>query len=150
MELLTLLKYLSSPHILLHSCCSIFSVVQCFVDYCWYFCFFLCATFCLSFFDSKIPITPLISSKSFYFFYDPMACVNSDDLEHIQSNYLYSLEKYFKKSLTFFFFFTVLMFSLKVRAGLPNNSYKPITNTAWVRIWLCKLQKRVHSTRSCK
>jgi hypothetical protein len=25
--------------------------------------------------------------------------------------------------------------------GLPNNSYKPITNTAWVRTWLCKLQK---------
>ena len=23
-----------------------------------------------------------------------------------------------------------------------NNSYKPITNTAWVRAWLCKLQKR--------
>jgi hypothetical protein len=31
-----------------------------------------------------------------------------------------------------------------------NNSYKPITNTAWVRAQLCKLQKRVHSTRSCK
>ena len=25
--------------------------------------------------------------------------------------------------------------------GLPNNSYKPITNTAWVRSRLCKLQK---------
>ena len=25
--------------------------------------------------------------------------------------------------------------------GLPNNSYKPITNTAWVRVQLCKLQK---------
>jgi hypothetical protein len=25
--------------------------------------------------------------------------------------------------------------------GLPNNSYKPITNTAWVRAQLCKLQK---------
>jgi hypothetical protein len=24
---------------------------------------------------------------------------------------------------------------------LPNSSYKPITNTAWVRAWLCKLQK---------
>jgi len=23
---------------------------------------------------------------------------------------------------------------------LPNNSYKPITNTAWVRTLLCKLQ----------
>jgi hypothetical protein len=27
---------------------------------------------------------------------------------------------------------------------------KPITNTAWVRTRLCKLQKRVHSTRSHK
>ena len=26
--------------------------------------------------------------------------------------------------------------------GLPNNSYKPIINTAWVRAPLCKLQKR--------
>jgi hypothetical protein len=25
--------------------------------------------------------------------------------------------------------------------GLPNNSCKPITNTAWVRARLCKLQK---------
>jgi hypothetical protein len=25
--------------------------------------------------------------------------------------------------------------------GLTNNSYKPITNTAWVRARLCKLQK---------
>jgi hypothetical protein len=25
--------------------------------------------------------------------------------------------------------------------GLPKNSYKPIPNTAWVRIRLCKLQK---------
>ena len=25
--------------------------------------------------------------------------------------------------------------------GLPNNSYKPITNTAWVRARLCKLQQ---------
>ena len=25
--------------------------------------------------------------------------------------------------------------------GLPNNSYKPITNTAWVRALFCKLQK---------
>jgi hypothetical protein len=25
--------------------------------------------------------------------------------------------------------------------GLPNNSYKPITNTAWVPDRLCKLQK---------
>ena len=26
--------------------------------------------------------------------------------------------------------------------GLPKPSYKPITNTAWVRAQLCKLQKR--------
>jgi hypothetical protein len=25
--------------------------------------------------------------------------------------------------------------------GLPSNSYKPITNTAWVRTRLCELQK---------
>jgi hypothetical protein len=25
--------------------------------------------------------------------------------------------------------------------GLPDNSYKPITNTTWVRARLCKLQK---------
>jgi hypothetical protein len=25
--------------------------------------------------------------------------------------------------------------------GLPNNSYKPITNTAWVRARICKLRK---------
>jgi len=25
--------------------------------------------------------------------------------------------------------------------GLPNNLCKPITNTAWVRAWLSKLQK---------
>jgi hypothetical protein len=25
--------------------------------------------------------------------------------------------------------------------GLPNNSYEPITNTAWVRARLCNLQK---------
>jgi hypothetical protein len=31
-----------------------------------------------------------------------------------------------------------------------NNSYKPITNTAWVRAKLCKLQKNVHSNRSRK
>jgi hypothetical protein len=28
-----------------------------------------------------------------------------------------------------------------VIVGLPNNSYKPITNTAWVWAQLCKLQK---------
>ena len=40
--------------------------------------------------------------------------------------------------------------SMSQVVGLPNNSYKPITNTAWVRTRLCKLQKRVHSTRSRK
>ena len=33
---------------------------------------------------------------------------------------------------------------------LPNNLYRHITNTAWVRIRLCKLQKGMHSTRSRK
>ena len=31
--------------------------------------------------------------------------------------------------------------SMSQVVGLPNNSYKPITNTAWVHAWLCKLQK---------
>ena len=31
-----------------------------------------------------------------------------------------------------------------------NNTYKPITNMAWVRARLCKLQKRLHLTRSHK
>jgi hypothetical protein len=31
--------------------------------------------------------------------------------------------------------------SMSYVVGLPNNSYKPITNTAWVHARLCKLQK---------
>jgi hypothetical protein len=31
--------------------------------------------------------------------------------------------------------------SMNYVVGLPNNSYKPITNTAWVRARLCELQK---------
>jgi hypothetical protein len=31
--------------------------------------------------------------------------------------------------------------SMRWVVGLPNNSYKPIANTAWVRTRLCKLQK---------
>ena len=31
--------------------------------------------------------------------------------------------------------------SMSQVVGLPNNSYKPITNTVWVRARLCKLQK---------
>ena len=34
--------------------------------------------------------------------------------------------------------------------GLPNSSYKPITNTTWVHARLCKLQKRVHSQPQVK
>jgi hypothetical protein len=33
---------------------------------------------------------------------------------------------------------------------LPNNSFKPINNTACDRARLCTLQKKVHSTRSRK
>jgi len=40
--------------------------------------------------------------------------------------------------------------SMSQVVGLPSNSYKPITNTAWVRAQLCKWQKKVHSTRSRK
>ena len=32
--------------------------------------------------------------------------------------------------------------SMRQVFGLPNNTYKPITNTVWVRARLCKLQKR--------
>jgi hypothetical protein len=38
--------------------------------------------------------------------------------------------------------------SMSYVVGLPNNSYKPIINTTWVRAQLCKLQKRAHSTRN--
>ena len=31
--------------------------------------------------------------------------------------------------------------SMSSVVSLPNNSYKPIINTAWVRARLCKLQK---------
>jgi hypothetical protein len=31
--------------------------------------------------------------------------------------------------------------SMSEVVGIPNNSYKPITNTAWFRARLCKLQK---------
>ena len=31
--------------------------------------------------------------------------------------------------------------SMSQVVGLPNNSYKPITNTSWARTQLCKLQK---------
>jgi hypothetical protein len=31
--------------------------------------------------------------------------------------------------------------SMSYVVGLPNNSFKPITNVAWVRAWLCKFQK---------
>ena len=40
--------------------------------------------------------------------------------------------------------------SMSQVVGLPNNSYKPITNTAWVRARLCKLQEgctRLATTR---
>ena len=33
--------------------------------------------------------------------------------------------------------------SMSQLVGLPNNSCKSITNTAWVRAWPCKLQKGV-------
>jgi hypothetical protein len=36
--------------------------------------------------------------------------------------------------------FYVLCFYYIALRALPNNSYKPITNTAWVRARLCKLQ----------
>jgi hypothetical protein len=55
-------------------------------------------------------------------------------------------------------FFIITMFPRCRGPGWLNElgrwiqqlSYKPITNTAWVRAPICKLQKRVHSTRSHK
>jgi hypothetical protein len=38
--------------------------------------------------------------------------------------------------------------SLSYVVGLPNNSYKPITNTAWGRAQLCKLQKGAFDSQS--
>jgi hypothetical protein len=40
-------------------------------------------------------------------------------------------------------FILFICYPLKEIVGLPNNSYKPITNTAWVRARLCELHKRV-------
>ena len=47
-----------------------------------------------------------------------------------------------------FFFMTYQYIYKKIQGGsmsevigLPNNSYKPITNTTWVRARLCNLQK---------
>jgi len=48
------------------------------------------------------------------------------------------------------FIVTVVYLHDPIPILLPNNSYKPITNTALVRARLCKLQNRVHSTRSRK
>ena len=35
----------------------------------------------------------------------------------------------------------VYLITMSQVVGLPNKSYKPNTNTAWVRTWPCKLQK---------
>jgi hypothetical protein len=43
--------------------------------------------------------------------------------------------------LIYLLFVFLLLFIFRV-VGLPNNSCKPITNTAWVHARLCKLQKR--------
>ena len=42
------------------------------------------------------------------------------------------------------------MESAEVATSVPNISYKLITNMAWVRALLCKLYKRVYSTRNHK
>ena len=38
--------------------------------------------------------------------------------------------------------------SMSEVVGLPSNSGKPITNTAWVRARLCKLQKGALESQS--
>ena len=53
---------------------------------------------------------------------------------------------HFSIRITIFEYFQGPDGSISQVVGIPNNSYKHITNTAWVRTRLCKSQKRVHST----
>ena len=62
---------------------------------------------------------------------------------------LYLFFHHDKLQTNFIFHFTRvifyrIMFIRHLIIGLPNNSYKPITNTACIRARLCTLQKRVH------
>jgi hypothetical protein len=58
----------------------------------------------------------------------------------VNNYYVVNLIKYRNESLL-----AVILEGLSGRdrmvVGLPNNSYTPITNTAWIRARLCKLQK---------
>jgi hypothetical protein len=63
---------------------------------------------------------------------------------------VYSFKEDFDFQMTYYITMEGPGGSMSYVVGLPNNSYKPNTNTAWVRVRLCKLQKRVHSTRSRK
>ena len=56
----------------------------------------------------------------------------------------------FYLSYLFLFMYTCVQYDFHIEGpggsmswviGIPDNSYKPITNTACVRTWLCKLQK---------
>ena len=47
----------------------------------------------------------------------------------------------FRISICVFLRATLFYISYASLVGLPSNSYKPITNAAWVRARLCKLQK---------
>jgi hypothetical protein len=67
-----------------------------------------------------------------------------------QSSYIYDLGLLltirFNRAIVIFYLYALSCRrgpggSISLVVGLPNNSYKPITNTVWVRARLCKLQK---------
>jgi len=61
-------------------------------------------------------------------------------MQHRDNYFVLYFHRYKEACLTRSCFFLVYMTCF--------ISYKPITNTAWIRARLCKLQKRLHSTRS--
>ena len=68
----TVIVILFYPRLLLNSFCAIFNVCVQFVEYCSFFCpFFYWSLHCLSFFNLRLLITPLVSHPciSFYFFF---------------------------------------------------------------------------------
>jgi hypothetical protein len=71
----------------------------------------------------------------------------SRPLSLLEMTILYMLQRACNNNMYFLlrkFSFLLQIFSesfIKTRLGLSNNSYKPITNTAWVPARFCKLQK---------
>jgi hypothetical protein len=75
-------------------------------------------------------------------------CVFYECNHSLNSSVLAELEVTFTISLQGVFFLELVKSNQSSVVELPKNSYKPITNTECVRARFCKLQKRVHSTRS--